>query len=109
MFRINHGGDASGLLGFSYRMNGKSGLTARLRTENLNDSSTRITSDSKRMVKCDRTARNHLNIPLGLLTKFHYSAFSEVLLDLVDSRLKSLKLRSVDFLSLNFSFFCHKK
>ena len=107
MLSVDHRRDAALFLCLGYRMDRQSGLTAGFRTVDLHYPSARITSDSKRVVKRDGTARNDLHVPLWLFPQLHDRSFPVVFLNLVDRGLQRLEFGGAGVCGLSLYLFCH--
>ena len=112
MFGINYRRNTTRTLSLGYGMDGKSSLTARFRTENLNDTPTRIAAYTQSIVESDRTGRNNIYILHRFITKLHYSTLAIILLNGSHSCWQSLGLSlsrvnlCLTLLFWNF-FLCH--
>ena len=81
MLRIDESRNATHLLSLGNRMNGQRRLTRRLRSVNLDNSSSREASRSKCNVHRKGTGRNHLNILVHTgVPQLHDGALSAILL-----------------------------
>ena len=59
------------------------------------------------MVEGHGTARDHLDIPVGLLAQLHDGALAVIFLNLVDRRLEGFEFRRIHIHGLVFCFFRH--
>ena len=107
MLRVDHRRDAARLLRLRDRVERERRLTAGLGSVDLDNPSAGIAADAERMVQRHRAARDHLNVPVGLLAQLHDRALAIILLDLVDRRLKGFQFRRIHLSGLVRLFFRH--
>ena len=109
MLGVDECRDATQLLGFGDGMNGKRGLTGRLRTIDFDDATPGITAHSEGCIQ-GKTARGDDFYILNLLVAHaHDGAFSEVFLYLRHGGLKGFELALLVILLCGSAFFflCH--
>ena len=71
MFRINKGSYTSSFLRLGNGMDGQSGLTAALRTKNLDDASTRIATHTKGGIQSDASGGYHVHLFHIFIAQLH--------------------------------------
>ena len=112
MFSINKTSDAAKFLHFSHHMKCNRCLTGRLRSVNLNNTSLRYTSETKRKIQTERSCRYCLYIHiLRVISKLHDGSFAIMFLNIGNGCIKGFHLiRFICFLcSIYFIHFaCHK-
>ena len=92
MLGVYQGGYASLLLGLRNGVKRQSGLTGRLRTENLDYSSTGESTYSQGIVKSYGPCGNHLHILHGVVTQAHDGTLPEILLYVAHGGLNGIQL-----------------
>ena len=102
------------LLGLGYDVDSQSGLTRRLRTIYLGDTSARQTADTQSQVETERPGGNRLDILHRAVAETHHRARAEILLQMGHRHAESLQflifIRYADARSRSrFLFYCHNK
>ena len=109
VFRVNKSRDAAVLLRLCNCVQSQCSLTRRFRTINFDNTSARITADTKSLVKQNRAWRNHLDSGgICSCTEFHKRALTELLFNLKPCSFQSLHFfRLICRIDCFISHFCH--
>ena len=84
MLGVDEGGRPAGALHRRDGVQGERGLAGRLRAVDLDHPAARVPAHAEREVERDRTARNGVDLLLGVRAELHDRALTELLLDLQD-------------------------
>ena len=98
VFGVDKGSDSTVALGFGHHMEGKSRLTAGLRTVDLDDPAPRYTADTESQIQRKSPGGNDFDFAVGTVSHLHDGALAELPLDLGHGHLDRLgPLRCITF------------
>ena len=92
MLGIDDSRNTSLFLHLRHRVDSESGLTGRLRTVDLDDTSFRVTANAQRIVQTQTSGRNNGNVLNTLVSQFHDGTFAIFFVNLRHRSLQCFEL-----------------